>query len=73
VGCLPETTLLFSEEETLALVGRRWRSFERAFTLGRFHTQLPPVVRRQSVVSAFNVPDFLRRFAGRKLARHTVK
>jgi ATP-dependent Lhr-like helicase len=68
LGCLPETTLLFTEEETLALVGRRWRQFERAFDLGRFQTQLPPAVRRASVMAAFNVPNFQRCFAGRKLA-----
>src|ERR1043166_3827600 len=73
LGCLPETVLLFTEEETLALVGRRWRTFERAFALGRFQTQLPPAVRRKSVVAAFNVPDFQRRFAGRELARRTAE
>ncbi|MGA9994936.1 MAG: DEAD/DEAH box helicase [Pyrinomonadaceae bacterium] len=73
LGCLPETTLLFTEEETLALVVRRWRQFERAFALGRFQTHLPPAVRRKSVIAAFNVPDFQRRFAGRKLARHTAE
>ncbi len=73
LGCLPETMLLFTEEETLALVGRRWRTFERAFALGRFQPQLPPNVRRKSVISAFNVPDFQRRFAGRRLARHTAE
>jgi len=73
LGCLPETMLLFTEEETLALVGRRWRQFERTFALGRFQTQLPPAVRCKSVIAAFNVPDFQRRFAGRKLARHTAE
>ena len=73
LGCLQETMLLFTEEETLALVGRRWRTFERAFALGRFQTQLPPAVRRKSVVAAFNVPDFQRRFAGCKLARRTAE
>jgi hypothetical protein len=73
LGCLPETMLLFTEEETRALVGRRWRSFERAFALGRFQPQLPPAVRRKSVIAAFNVPDFQRRFAGRKLAQHTAE
>jgi len=73
LGCLPETMLLFTEEETRALVGRRWRGFERAFALGRFQTQLPPAVRRKSVIAAFNVPDFQRRFAGRKLAPHTAE
>ncbi len=73
VGCLPETMLLFTEEETRALVGRHWRTFERAFALGRFQPQLPPAVRRQSVIAAFNVPDFQRRFAGRKLAQHTAE
>ncbi len=67
LGSLPETTLLFTEEETLALVGRRWRQFERAFDLGWFHTQLPPAVRRASVIAAFNVPAFRRCFACRKL------
>jgi ATP-dependent Lhr-like helicase len=73
LGCLPETMLLFTEEETRALVGRRWRGFERAFALGRFQTQLPPAVRRKSVIAAFNVQDFQRRFAGRKLARHKAE
>jgi len=73
VGCLPETMLLFTEEETLALLGRRWRQFERAFALGRFQTQLPPAVRRKSVIAAFNLPDFQRRFAVCKLAQHTVE
>ena len=67
LGSLPETMLFFTEEETLALVGRRWRQFERAFDLGRFQTQLPPTVRRASVMAAFNVPNFQRCFAGRKL------
>ncbi len=65
VGCLPETTLLFTEAETGSLVARRWRSFESAFALGRFQPQLPPAVRRQSVIAACNVPDFQRRFAAR--------
>jgi ATP-dependent Lhr-like helicase len=73
VGCLTETMLLFTEEEALALLGRRWRQFERAFALGRFQPQLPPAVRRKSVIAAFNVPDFQRRFAGRKLTQHTVE
>jgi ATP-dependent helicase Lhr and Lhr-like helicase len=73
LGCLPETILLFTEEETLALVGRRWRQLERGFALGRFQTHLPPTVRRKSVIAAFNVPDFQRRFAGRKLARRTME
>ena len=72
-GCLPEMALLFTEEETLALVGRHWRQFERAFDLGRFQTQLPPAVRRASVIAAFNVPTFQRRFAGRKLAHHVAE
>jgi ATP-dependent Lhr-like helicase len=67
LGSLPETTLLFTEEETLALAGRRWRQFERAFDLGRFQMQLPPTVRRASVIAAFNVPTFQRCFANRKL------
>jgi len=67
VGCLPETTLLFTEAELLSLLARRWRTFERAFALGRFQPQLPPAVRRQSVIAALNVPGFQRRFAGRKL------
>jgi ATP-dependent helicase Lhr and Lhr-like helicase len=69
LGCLPETTLLITEKETLALMARRWRQFERAFDLGSFQTHLPPAVRRKSVIAAFNVPDFQRRIAGRKLAR----
>jgi ATP-dependent Lhr-like helicase len=73
LGRLPETLLLFTEEETHALIGRRWRTFERAFALGRFQPQLPPAVRRASVIAAFNVPDFQRRFAGRKLAQHTAE
>lgn len=73
LGCVPEMVLLFTEEETRALVGRRWRGFERAFDLGRFQTQLPPAVRRRSVIAAFNVPDFQRRFAGRKLSPHTAE
>jgi ATP-dependent Lhr-like helicase len=73
LGCLPEMLLMFTEEETLALVGRRWRTFERAFALGRFQPQLPPTVRRQSVIAAFNVPDFHRRFSGRKLAQYTAE
>jgi hypothetical protein len=73
LGCLPEMKLLFTEEETLALVGNRWRQFERAFALGRFQTHLPPAVRRKSVIAAFNVPDFQRRFAGRKLTRLTME
>jgi Lhr-like helicase len=73
LGCLPEEALLFTKEETRALVGRRWRGFEKAFALGRFQTQLPPAVRRESVIAAFNVPDFQRRFAGRKLARRTAE
>ncbi|HEX8844747.1 MAG TPA: DEAD/DEAH box helicase [Pyrinomonadaceae bacterium] len=73
MGCLPETTVLFTEEETRSLVGRRWRQFERAFALGRFQTYLPPAVRRKSVIAAFNVPDFQRRFGGRKLTRHTAE
>jgi Lhr-like helicase len=72
-GCLPEATLLFTEEETLALMARRWRQFERAFALGRFQTHLPPAVRRQSVIAAFNAPDFQRRFAGRQLSRLTME
>jgi ATP-dependent Lhr-like helicase len=72
-GCLPEMTLLFTEEETLALVGRRWRQFERAFALGCFQSQLPPTVRRASVIAAFNVSDFQRSFAGRKLAHHITE
>ena len=71
-GCLPEMMLLFTEEETRSLLGRRWRTFERTFTLGRFQTLLPPAVRRESVIAAFNVADFQRRFAGRDLAQHTA-
>jgi len=71
-GCLPEMMLLFTEEETRSLLGRRWRTFERTFTLGRFQTLLPPAVRRESVIAAFNVADFQRRFAGRNLAQHTA-
>ena len=70
LGCLPETMLLFTEEEMLTLVGRSWRQFERGFALGCFQSQLPPAVRRASVIAAFNIPDFQRRFAGRKLAHH---
>ncbi|MCA1567047.1 MAG: DEAD/DEAH box helicase [Acidobacteria bacterium] len=73
LGRLPETMLLFTEEEMLKLVGRHWRQFERAFALGRFQSQLPPAVRRASVIVAFNVPDFLCRFAGRKLAHHIAE
>jgi hypothetical protein len=72
LGCLQETMLLITEEETLALIARHWRKFERAFDLGRFQTHLPPAVRRKSVIATFNVQDFQRRFANRKLARHTA-
>lgn len=73
LGRLPETILSFTEEETLALMARRWRQFEKAFALGRFQTHLPPAVRRQSVIAAFNVPDFQRRFAGRQLSQLTME
>lgn len=73
LGCLPETMLLITDKETLALMARRWRQFERAFVLGSLQAHLPPAVRRRSVITAFNVPDFQRRFAGRNLARPSAE
>ncbi len=57
-GEIAETDLQFSEEETRRLLGRRWKTFENAFDLGRFQTDLPIEVRRASVTEAFNLPKF---------------
>ncbi len=57
-GAFSETVLQFSAEEIDRLLNRRWKSFESAFDLGRFQTDLPNDIRRASVVAAFNLPEF---------------
>ncbi len=58
-GAISETDLQFSDEETRRLLNRRWKSFESAFDLGRFQTDLPIEVRRSSVIESFNLSKFL--------------
>jgi ATP-dependent helicase Lhr and Lhr-like helicase len=53
-----EKDLQFTEKETQDLLGRRWKSFENAFDLGRFQTDLPTEVRCFSVIAAFNLSKF---------------
>jgi replicative superfamily II helicase len=72
-GALPAATLLqFSHEQVGARVVKRWRELERSFDLGSFQSELPPEVRRANVVTAFNVPEFLRLLSGYKVNSLTV-
>ena len=57
-GEIAENDLQFTEEETRRLLGRRWKTFEKAFDLGCFQNDLPIEVRRTSVAEAFNLPKF---------------
>jgi ATP-dependent Lhr-like helicase len=66
-GRLPPEPLSFNVEQVRAQVRRRWNQFESWFALGRFQRELPLRVRRESVIDAFNVEEFLRTFSG-----HTV-
>lgn len=50
----------FTEEETRRLLGHRWKSFESAFDLGRFQTDLPNDIRKNSIVEAFNLTSFMK-------------
>jgi len=58
LGEIDEEKLQFTEAETLRLLNRRWKSFENAFDLGHFQTDLPNEARRDCVISAFNLPKF---------------
>lgn len=57
-GEIDEEKLHFTEAETLRLLHRRWKNLENAFDLGHFQTDLPNEVRRDCVISAFNLPKF---------------
>lgn len=73
-GALPAATILqFTHEQVGARVLKRWRELEGWFDLGGFQSELPPEVRRTDVVTAFNVPEFLRLLSGRKVNSLTVK
>ena len=65
--------LEFTHEQVAARVRGRWRELEGWFDLGSFHTELPPEIRRASVVAAFNVPQFLRLLSGHKVTSLTIK
>ncbi len=55
---IAESERQFSEKEIRNLLSRRWKNFENAFDLGRFQNDLPPEVRRASVIEAFNLVKF---------------
>lgn len=57
-GVFDETDLQFTDEEIHRLLNRRWRSFESAFDLGQFQTDLPSDIRCASVTAAFNLSEF---------------
>ncbi len=55
---ISEVDLQFSDNEINRILIHRWKNFESAFDLGRFQTELPIEVRRDSVIKAFNLPNF---------------
>jgi hypothetical protein len=57
-GAFSETNWQFSEEEIYRLLNRRWKNFETAFDLGSFQINLPPDIRRDSIITAFNPSKF---------------
>jgi hypothetical protein len=67
-GAPPAAALQFSAEQVRARVRSRWQQLESWYDLGCFQGQLPLDVRRQAVLAAFNVEEFLGAFSGREIA-----
>ena len=66
-GKLPGEPLQLNAEHVRLRLRRRWNQFERYFDMGRFQKELPMDVRRESVVTAFDIENFLRAFSGKRL------
>jgi ATP-dependent Lhr-like helicase len=71
-GEISKTRLRLTEQQSLDWLGRRWRSLETAFDLGRFQTSLPAEIRRASVIAAFDLPEFRRRFSEIEIKANVV-
>ena len=56
--------LQFSREEINRVLNRKWKTFESAYDLGVFQTDLPNELRRNSIIEAFNVAEFLDNITG---------
>jgi ATP-dependent helicase Lhr and Lhr-like helicase len=52
-------TLKFTELEINRMLYRSWKKFETAYDFGCFHTELPTDIRRNSVISAFGILEFI--------------
>lgn len=62
-GELREALLPFDAAQVRAQVLRRWKQTESWFDMGCFHKELPVMVRRESVVEAFDIDSFLHTFS----------
>lgn len=67
-GSLPSEPVRFDSEQVRLRLRRRWNKFESYYDMGRFQKELPMDVRRESVITAFDIESFVRDFSGRKLA-----
>ncbi|MEW6126464.1 MAG: DEAD/DEAH box helicase [Acidobacteriota bacterium] len=68
-GELPDAALPINAEQVQRRLRRRWQQFESYYDMGRFQKELPLEVRRASVEAAFDIENFLRAFAGKKLTQ----
>ena len=65
-GELPAASLQLEAAQVRAQVLRRWKQSEKWFEMGCFHNELPATVRRESLLEAFDISNFLRVFSGIK-------
>ena len=63
-GEIEVESLQFSREEINRVLNRKWKTFESAYDLGVFQTDLPNEVRRNSIIEAFNINEFLDNITG---------
>lgn len=65
-GNLPAEPLQMNEAQVRKQVLRRWKQSENWYDMGAFHKELPAPVRRESILEAFNIAEFLQIFSGIK-------
>ncbi len=63
-GALPVEIFQFNTDQVRRSLMRRWQQFENWYDLGGFQSLLPLEVRRQTVIDAFRIVEFLETLWG---------
>jgi len=66
-GKVPGEPMRFDSEQVRLRLRRRWNQFESYFDMGSFQKEMPMDMRRESVMTAFDIESFVQDFSGKKL------